>query len=302
MQTRSHTRGDHIPALPFEVWAIVLSILCKTTEDFPERCRLQRVCHAFRMDEHTPLPCDKKLTLTCNIKMGLLDAMVTCKQAFANIIELNLFDSLLSRADQLALSAVSWPHLEHVNLNSSGIFDRPCALFLKKWLNTIRDAVKIVIIDLSSCHTDFLTHHYVCKWLNDTRVKYVRWSLGSSLVWPWDKVSRDKYLSYFESIVKNINKSYDDFINCQLTTSHNDRILPIRKMGTSRNLSWLLQDIRKNPNAYYCTSKAPRTTVALPECPMEQDWYMENRVKLVMCKGRTSGRGKMQIFTRESSY
>lgn len=296
MQTRSHTRGDHIPALPFEVWAIVLSILCKATEDFPERCRLQRVCHAFQMDEHTSLPYDKKLTLTSNIRMGLLNAMVTCKQAFANIMELNLFDCLMSNEDQLALSAVSWPHLGHVNLKKSGIFDRPCALFLKKWLNTIRDAVKIVIIDLSFCRTDFLTFYYVLKWLNDARVKYVRAAMALG------KLPYDTFLQYYLSVALNVIDSYDDFINCKLT-GHME--LWMRKMGTSvpsRNVSWLLQNILNNPNDYNCTSKAPRTTVALPECPMEQDWYMENRVKLVMRKGRTSGRGQMPIFTRESSY
>lgn len=299
MQTRSHTRGDHIPALPFEVWAIVLSILCKTAEDFPERCRLQRVCRAFRLDEHTLLPCDKKLILTSNIKMGLLDAMVTCKHAFANIMELNLFDSLLSRADQLALSAVSWPHLGHVNLKNSGIFDRPCALFLKKWLNTICDSVKIVIINLSSCPTDFLTFYYVLKWLNDTRVKYVRASLRGI-------VEEDRILDYFSSFCQNITKSYDDFLECTLTdTGDGDGDICFKKWGTSRILGTdgdMLMNILKNPNDYYCTSNAPRTTVALPECPMEQDWYVENRVKVVLKKPRSSGRAQMSIFTRESSY
>ena len=237
--------------------------------------------------------------------MGLLDAMVTCKQAFANIMELNLFDSLLSRADQLALSAVSWPHLEHVNLNRSGIFDRPCALFLKKWLNTIRDAVKIVIIDLSSCHTDFLTFYYVCKWLNDTRVKYVRSTifLGNFPDILWERMDTFNYL---KAVKANVTDSYDDLLDCQLQPQGLIcKPICLKKMGTSmssRNLSMSLENILKNPKDYSCTSNAPRTTVALPECPMEQDWYMENRVKLVMCKGRTSGRGKMQIFTRESSY
>lgn len=297
MQTRSHTRGEHIPALPFEVWAMVLNILCKTADDFPERCRLQRVCHAFRMDERTPLPCDKKLTLTSNMRMGLLDAMLTCRHAFGNIMELNLFDSLLCNADQLALSAVSWPHLGHVILKKSGIFDRPCALFLKKWINTIRDAVKIVIIDISFCPTNFLSFHYVLKWLNDTRVKYVRSAMNLG------KLPFDPYSLYLDEIMHNIENSYDDFINCKLTAS--DSMIWMRRMGTSmpsRNVSCLLQNILKNPSDYYCTSNAPRTTVALPECPMEQDWYMENRVKMVMGKGRKSGRANVQIFTRESSY
>ena len=301
MQTRSHTRGEHIPALPFEVWAMVLNILCKTADDFPERCRLQRVCHAFRMDEHTPLPCDKKLILMSNMRMGLLGAMVTCRHAFENIMELNLFDSLLCNADQLALSGVSWPHLGHVILKKSGIFDRPCALFLKKWINTIRDAVKIVIIDLSSCPTNFLTYHYVLKWLNDTRVKYVRSALNLG------KLPFNPYFIYFYEIMHNIEKSYDYFINCKLTAP-DDSMICFRMMGTSmpsRNVSCfscLLQNILKNPSDYYCTSNAPRTTLALPECPMEQDWYMEGRVKVVLKKPRSSGRAQMSIFTHESSY
>ena len=298
MQTRSHTRGEHIPALPFEIWAIVLSILCKTAEDFPERCRLQRVCRAFRLDEHTPLPCDKKLSLTSSVKKGLLNAMVTCKRAFANIMELNLHNSLLDNGDQLALSAVSWPHLGHVFLNNSGIFDRPCALFLKKWLNTICDAVKVVIIDLSDCRTDLLTFHYICKWLNDTRVKYVRSAMALG------KIPYRTFLEYYFSVKRSIIDSYDDFINCKLTGPGQD-LMWMREMGTSvksRNVSWLLQNILKNPNDYYCTSNAPRTTVALPECPMEQDWYMEGRVKVVLKKPRSSGRAQMSIFTRESSY
>lgn len=293
MQTRSHTRGEHIPALPFEVWAIVLNILCKTAEDFPERCRLQRVCRAFRMDEHTPLPCDKKLSLTSSVRKGFLDAMVTCKHAFGNIMELNLFDSLLSKGDQLALSAVSWPHLGHVNLSYSGIFDRPCALFLKKWLNTIRDAVKIVIINLSSCPTNFQTFYYVLKWLNDTRVKYVRSAMALG------KIPYRTFLEYYFSVARSIIDSYDDFINCKLTGPGQD-LMWMREMGTSvksRNVSCLLQNILKNPNDYYCTSNAPRTTVALPECPMEQ-----GRVKVVLKKPRSSERAQMSIFTHESSY
>ena len=298
MQTRSHTRGEHIPALPFEVWAMVLNILCKTADDFPERCRLQRVCHAFQMDEHTPLPYDKKLILTSNIRMDLLDAMVTCKHAFANIMELNLFDSLLSRADQLALSAVSWPHLGHVNLKNSGIFDRPCALFLKKWLNTICDSVKIVIINLSSCPTDFLTFYYVLNWLNDTRVKYVRSAMALG------KIPYRPFLEYYFSVKRRIIDSYDDFINCKLTGPGQD-LMWMREMGPlvkARNVSWLLENILKNPNDYHCTSNAPRTTVALPECPMEQNWYIEGRVKVVLKKPRSSGRAQTSIFTRESSY
>lgn len=301
MQTRSHTRGEHIPALPFEIWAIVLSILCKTAEDFPERCRLQRVCRAFRLDEHTLLPCDKKLSLTSSVKKGLLNAMVTCKRAFANIMELNLHNSLLDNGDQLALSAVSWPHLGYVFFNNSGIFDRPCALFLKKWLNTICDAVKVVIIDLSGCRTDLLTFHYICKWLNDTRVKYVR-SMG---------VLPMHVSDYLLHLIANIENSYDDFLDCQLKfplmSEPMVRSMDLKIMGTSmssRNLPMSLENILKNPKDYYSTSKAPRTTELFPECLMEQDWYMENYlvVKLVMGKGRTSGRGQMSIFTRESSY
>ena len=93
--------------------------------------------------------------------MGLLDAIVTCKRAFANIVELNLYGSLMSDADQLALSAVSWPHLKHVNLSETGIFDRPCALFLKKWLHSIRDDVKgPVVINITSNAIDLLRNSY----------------------------------------------------------------------------------------------------------------------------------------------
>jgi len=207
-------------------------------------------------------------------------------------MELNLFDSLLSRADQLALSAVSWPHLGHVNLKNSGIFDRPCALFLKKWLNTICDSVKIVIIDLSSCPTDFLTFYYVLKWLNDTRVKYVRSAMALG------KLPYDTFLEYHSSLARNIWASYDDFINCKLIAP--DKTIWMRALGVSmpsRNVSCLLQNILNIPNDYYCTSDAPRTRVALPECPMQQV-----RVKIVMSKGRKSGRANVQIFTRESSY
>jgi len=304
MQTRSHARGEHIPVLPFEVWTIVLNILCKTMEDFPERCRIQRVCHAFRMDEHTILPCDKILSLTSNVKMDYLDAIVTCKHAFANIMELNLYGSVMSDADQLALSAVSWPHLGHVNLNETGIFDRPCALFLKKWLHTIRDAVKTVRINISSRSIDLLTFHYVCEWMNETRLKYIRVTgQRCSSYWytHWEKYQHS-FLGYDpdNSLVKNVQTSYDDALDCIL--SMNYTYLGVKVAG------WQIPRMRPaNPPKF-------RTMSLLPECPMEQDWYLDNRVqrgqnwyyeprvKLVLKKPRTSGRGKMSIFTRESSY
>ena len=119
------------------------------------------------------------------------------------------------------------------------------------------------------------------------------------------------YSDYLIDLIANIKNSYDDFLDCQLkfplTSEPMLQSIDLKIMGTSmssRNLPMSLENILKNPKDYYCTSKAPRTTELFPECPMEQNWYMENYlvVKLVQKKGRTSGRGQMSIFTRESSY
>jgi hypothetical protein len=219
-------------------------------------------------------------------------------------MELNLFDSLMSNEDQLALSAVNWPHLGHVNLNCSGIFDRPCALFLKKWLHTISDAMEgPVIIDISSNSIDLLTLHYCCKWMKDTRLIFLRLINPSMSSHPMQYLAR--YLEYNHYLrVHHMRPS------CQWNIGLN--YLAYRmKMGfefdggfSENEMHSIMRDIAKNPRKY-CTGfhyKIPELESLLSTCPMEQDWYIKDRVKLVLKKPRTSGRGNMSIFSRESSY
>ena len=310
MQTRSHTRGEHIPALPFEVWAFVLNIMCKTADDFPERCRLQCVCRAFQIDEHTPFPraMTLSLSLTSNVRQGFLNAMVTCKHAFANIIELNLYGSLMSNDDQLALSAVDWPHLGKVNLNNSGIFDRPCALFLKQWLYTIRDSVRTVSIEISSRGIDFLTFFYIWKWINDSRVKYVAVVGNETSVYP--RQYFEEYRDFETKLYHKIRFSYDDYLIVDLRmgdiqwmwtyVSANGRFASLKEFD---NLWKNIKGIVKNSKDFPCTSTGPRCKFWSDECPMEQDWYMRFlNVNVINGKPRSSCRGNMSIFSHKSSY
>lgn len=247
------------------------------------------------MDEHTHLPCDKILSLTSNVKKGYLNAMVTCKRAFVNIMTLNLHGSLMNNEDQLALSVVSWPHLEHVNLSQSGIFDRPCALFLKKWLDTINVVKGPVIIDISSNTIDLLTLHYCCKWMNDTRLRFLRLISPSSTTYP---------LMYFTPYVEFINHCADNHCTFLAYRINLYRIVSMA-MGLSENLMHsVMENITKDPGSYsslFACKKmesldnrddAFRFDSLLSTCPMEQDWYANRRVKLVMKKNRTSGRSK----------
>ena len=266
MQTRSHTRGEHIPFLPFEVWAIVLNFFCKSMDEFPERCRLQSVCRAFRMDAYTFLPGGGKvLSLQNNVRKGYLNAMVICKHAFANIMELNLHDSLMSGEDQLALSAVSWPHLSTLILSDSGIFDRPCALFLKKWHQTII-TTSPVIIDIASNGIDLFTTHYCCQWMQDSRLQSIR------MVGP--KIYGDYRLAYLP---------YLDFFNylseeMSVSPTLNDCI----QFWTCGFLSfpyWLY--VEKARVGFYI----------LPTCPMER----KTRVICTLGRRRKSGRPKSNV-------
>jgi hypothetical protein len=310
MQTRSHTRGEHIPALPFEVWVFVLNIMCKTADDFPERCRLQCVCRAFRIDEYTPFPRAMTLSLflTSNVRIGFLNAMVTCKHAFANIMELNLYGSLMSNKDQLALSAVNWPHLGKVNLNNSGIFDRPCALFLKQWLHTIRDSVRTVSIEISSRGIDFLTFFYIWKWINDSRVKYVAVVGNDSSVYP--RQYFEEYRNFETELYHKIRFSCDDYLAVDLRmgdihhmwTYSSPQIVKLFE-GSKSTITRNIERIVKNSKDFHCTSTGPRCKFWSDECPMEQDWYMRFLdVNIINGKPRSSCRSNMSIFSHKSSY
>ena len=155
-----------------------------STIGFMERCRLQRVCRSFLIDKQTCIHFPKNVISLKPSPLGFMNALAMYKPSFRNIVMLHMFDSIISDPDQLALSAVEWTNLTDVKLIGIGLFDRPLALFLKKWRNTLsiaRDSVCLVL-DLPQ-HGCTLSWYQIVSWCTDLRLKFLH-PRDTSYRWP----------------------------------------------------------------------------------------------------------------------
>lgn len=102
---------------------------------------------------------------------GYIDALATCKLSFTNIVKLDLRNTILNDADQLGLSAVDWRNLTEVRLTGCGLFDRPAALFLKKWRETLSSAIDGVVLEMETPkYHPALSMYQVAMWCTDLRI------------------------------------------------------------------------------------------------------------------------------------
>lgn len=166
MRLRSHTARKHFPALPDDIWTIILDFMTCMASSFTfmwlQRCRLVRTAKCFALTSDSRLPFQREkyspddwcLGLRwmgnggscCHkdpMSTGVITSFVPRTTAisyfheFSNLRTLDMLHCILSNSDQLTLHMVPWPNLRYCRMNDCGLKDRPIALFLKKWMASI---------------------------------------------------------------------------------------------------------------------------------------------------------------------